>query len=526
MFNTAFTLSLSQFARCMSIPERLQKRAGRNATLEGWRLRNTGLDALYYDIKALTPEEVFYVSDAIAAEGLMMIVPPTGGPMLTICDSVDEYVLRGGGDVHIMAVAGVGGSALGAAAFARNVADAMGEPVAAVVSGYGLGDILHEAIGGALFFGVLGNIRDDLEVLDDVVGRPRLGAYGDRDRKPPTEPRRCLDVDTVGMLLGDARLSFHLLTGHSKGNLVLSHALYGLRKSDPDRLSALAQRALIVTFAARITMPPEFSEVVDVIGELDWYGEMNSRPRIDTDIRLPLTGHTTNTDLYGAIRVTKVLKEIIDRRLPVAVDSGHALAAVERHPPPAVIDPAPQRSLVEATPVASAPVADAPVPEVLVPEAPAAQTSVNAAPSADAAAEIDVEVLPDMPQPTGQQAGATEAGAIAPASGADNPPSSDDDAAAAFAPDDAVSASGAAEDAAPPPDDEVDPSGNVANQAEQPEPVQPETAAPKAAEVDAAAPAAIAAADLPDVVQEPPPVAAPRQPVRGSKDPGRGKRRR
>ena len=57
MFETAFALSLTQFARSRSFPERLQHRPARNAALEPWRLRNTGLDALFYDVKALTAEE-------------------------------------------------------------------------------------------------------------------------------------------------------------------------------------------------------------------------------------------------------------------------------------------------------------------------------------------------------------------------------------------------------------------------------------------------------------------------------------
>lgn len=330
MFDTAFTLSLTQFARSLSFPERLQHRPMRNAALEIWRLRNTGLDALFYDIKALTAEETFYISDAIAAEGLIMIVPPTGSGMLTLCDSIDEYLLRGGRDVHVLAVAGIGGSAAGAAAFARNVADAVGAPVAAVVSGYGLGDILTEAMGGAFFFGPLGFMRNDLEVIDDMVGRPHLGAYQERHLEVESPRRASLDADTVETLLAHPDLSFTLLTGHSKGNLVLSEALYALKQTAPRRLAALGQTARIVTFGARITMPPAFADVVDVIGEFDWYGEINSRPRIETDIRVPRAGHSTNTDLPLCLFVTRTLKDILG--------PGKAAAA-----------PVPDESPVEAT---------------------------------------------------------------------------------------------------------------------------------------------------------------------------------
>lgn len=318
MFETAFALGLTQFARSLSFPERVRHRTMRNAALEPWRLRNTGIDALYYDVKALTSDETFYISDSIASEGLIMIVPPTGGGMLTLCDSVDEFRLRGGKDVRAMAVAGVGGSAIGAAAFARNVADAIDAPVAAVVSGYGLGDIVNEAIGGAFLFGWLGHIRSNLEVIDDVVGRTKLGAYGKRDEDADSHRSTGLDSDTVATLLSDPSLSFTLIAGHSRGNRVIADALYALKSTDPGRIELLANTARIVTFGGRIKMPEAFTEVIDVVGELDWFGELNSRPKIATDVKVSFCGHSTNTDLPTALHVTKILGEILSGTAPEA----------------------------------------------------------------------------------------------------------------------------------------------------------------------------------------------------------------
>ena len=318
MFETAFALGLTQFARSLSFPERLSQRPVRNAALEPWRLRNTGMDALYYDVKALTADETFYISDSLASEGLIMIVPPTGAGMLTLCDSVEEFRLRGGREVRAMAVAGIGGSAIGAAAFARNVADAIDAPVAAVVSGYGLGDIVNEAIGGAFLFGWLGHIRSNLEAIDDVVGRPKLGAYGKRDEDADSNRRTGLDADTVSTMLADPTLSFTLIAGHSRGNRVIADALYALKASDPGRIETLANTARIVTFGGRIKMPEAFTEVIDVVGELDWFGELNSRPKIATDIKVPFCGHSTNTDLPTALKVTKILGDILRGEGPAA----------------------------------------------------------------------------------------------------------------------------------------------------------------------------------------------------------------
>lgn len=326
MFQTAFTLSLIQFARILSLPERLQRSPLRNLALEGLRQRNVALDALFYDIKVITPEEAFYISDSLAAQGAIMIVPPSDGAPIILCETVDEFVLRGGDKVRALAVAGIGGSALGAAAFARNVADAIQGPVAVVVSGYGIADVITEAFGGLFFFGHLRGLRPMLETLDDLAGRPKVGAYGDG-----AAARTSLDTRTVRALLADPRLSFRLLVGHSKGNLVLSAALHDLCKEDEIRVADLAETMKIVTIGARIAMPPAFTDVVDVMGEWDWFGEINSRPFIDADRHIPHAWHHTNTDFGGHLPVTSTLQEILAIS-PMAADARAEESSAEASP--------------------------------------------------------------------------------------------------------------------------------------------------------------------------------------------------
>jgi hypothetical protein len=146
-------------------------------------------------------------------------------------------------------------------------------------------------------------------MLDDFAGRPKFGAADMNDDE--TSSRTSLDTRTVRALLADPRFSFRLLAGHSKGNLVISAALHELCKQDEVRAEKLAERVKIVTIGARIAMPPIFSDVVDIIGEWDWFGEMNSRPFIPADQRVPHAWHHTNTDLKGHLPVTSVLKEIL-----------------------------------------------------------------------------------------------------------------------------------------------------------------------------------------------------------------------
>jgi hypothetical protein len=418
MFETAFALGLTQFARSLSFPERLSQRPVRNAALEPWRLRNTGMDALYYDVKALSADETFYISDSLASEGLIMIVPPTGGGMLTLCDSVEEFRLRGGRNVRAMAVAGIGGSAIGAAAFARNVADAIDAPVAAVVSGYGLGDIVNEAIGGAFLFGWLGHVRSNLEVIDDVVGRPKLGAYGKRDEETDTGRRTGLDADTVSTLLADPTLSFTLIAGHSRGNRVIADALYALKTSDPGRIETLANTARIVTFGGRIKMPEAFTEVIDVVGELDWFGELNSRPKIATDIKVSFCGHSTNTDLPTALKVTKIISDILRGEAPAAEAPVEATTATPETVAASLVeDTVAELVTIETEPVEpqALPVlaVEAPLPAVItveppVPDEPLPETSASPEAAEPTAVPVATAAAPetdtDLPKKAGKAA--------------------------------------------------------------------------------------------------------------------------
>jgi hypothetical protein len=364
-----------------------------------------------------------------------MIVPPTGHGMLTLCDSVEEYRLRGGKNVHAMAVAGIGGSAIGAAAFARNVADALGQPVAAVVSGYGLGDLVNEAIGGAFLFGWMGHMRSNLEAIDDAVGRPKLGAYGQRAAEASASRRTGLDSDTVSSLLSDKDLEFTFVAGHSRGNRVIADALFALKRTVPERLAALVDTCRVVTFGGRIKMPEAFTEVIDVVGELDWFGELNSRPKIATDLKVPFCGHSTNTDLPGALKVTKIITDILAHDTGRPATSEAASPAPEPEPV-ALPEPEDMPALLAAEPaplepeaeLLSQPLADTEETGSLVDEPIAAkaeaqsiapdsfqpQETVSAAPATEAAetATSDLETEP----------AATEAKAVEPEIPAEDKP--------------------------------------------------------------------------------------------------------
>lgn len=284
----------------------------REAALEGLRQRNAVLDSFFYDVGKVTPEEARSIAPWFAKEGALLIVPPTGGGHLQLCADVEQFANAGGADVRVLVVAGVGSSALGAAAFARNVADAFDVPVAALVSGYGISDTLTEAIGGFFWFGGLNKVRHQFEQIDNLF---RGDAAGQRQIQVSNShlnvARTSLDTRVLAALLSDPRFSFTLLAGHSKGNLVISEALFGLDPSTDARL----QDTWIVTVSATVAMPPRFKDrVLDVMGQWDWFGGFNSLPALGVELRPAQAWHHTNTELFYHLPVTKVFRELIAKK--------------------------------------------------------------------------------------------------------------------------------------------------------------------------------------------------------------------
>ena len=311
MASTVSVLADVQSGRAAAFPQKFADNPLRALLLSGLQRRNASLDAVFYDVGVVTEPETKTLAFWLAREGAILLVSPSGGPAIEVCLTPDAFFAAGGGDAAALAVAGVGSSALGAAAFARDVADALDRPVAAVVSGYGLADVLTEALGGFFWFGGLNSLRHAFEGLDEAT-----------KRFTKSEPPRSITVDwldvsrdtaTVIALLEDPRFRADLLIGHSKGNLVISEALYALETKSPHAAALHAEKQRIVTVSAKIGMPPSYRRVLDVIGQWDAFGELNSRPDIPADYVVPGAWHSTNPEfpLGMGIKVTETLRTVL-----------------------------------------------------------------------------------------------------------------------------------------------------------------------------------------------------------------------
>ena len=165
---------------------------------------------------------------------------------------------------------------------------------------------MSEALGGWFFFGQLNRLRHFEQQLEELLEHhspvgtvPAL--YGER---------RGDDTARVLAILRDPRFRLDLLTGHSKGNLVLSEALYALARYDGPDLP-IAPDTRIVTVSAVIAMPPVFTDIVDVMGQWDWFGALNSRAGIPVDVSVPQAWHHTNTELPYHLPVTETFKTLL-----------------------------------------------------------------------------------------------------------------------------------------------------------------------------------------------------------------------
>ena len=123
-------------------------------------------------------------------------------------------------DLIIRAIA-VAGVALGSAALARNIADALNTDVAGIVTGYGLSDVMTEAFGGWFAFGAADRIRYTMEKFFE-----RMRSTMPADAAPAAGDASATLSEIL--LAGPPKLEY--LVAHSKGSLVVSHALHCLRR--------------------------------------------------------------------------------------------------------------------------------------------------------------------------------------------------------------------------------------------------------------------------------------------------------
>lgn len=303
----------------------------------GWR--NAEVDRLFYDVGALTFEERVHVAAGGKGlgEGGVIVVPPRNSESpISEFESprafLDDFEAkeRARESVDTFVIAGIGSSALGCAALARNVADHLGRNVAGIVSAYDIADVVSEALGGWFDLGRAEQLRDQLgerlptdelesgqEAVDEVDAVPTgvehvTPGHVGIEQQPAYTPGNP-DARALLWLLCDARADVNLLVGHSKGNLAIANALAGYSNLKECSPGLRARQPRVVTIGAAVQMPLDFDDVHQFIGELDWFGRMNSQRGV-TYTSIAGAWHHLNTQLPLHLSVEAVLQRVARRR--------------------------------------------------------------------------------------------------------------------------------------------------------------------------------------------------------------------
>lgn len=251
-------------------------------------LRNAAADAVFYETRGLTTTEQaeLLAQSFVYDEGGMLVVFPSAARKPIAYFPLSASLVEAHPEVDTIAIPGVGSSPLGAAAFARQVADAVGRPVVGVIAGYGLADVASEALGGWFDFG----LRNRLHSLFSSVRR----------RAEPLEARRDAELRRAYRVLSTAHIvdepesntiinlmlrlgsGIRLVAGHSKGALNIQNALRAV-VAETDRAADTFAETLVVTFGCAVSLPESFSNVHQYLGTADLLGRLNSPLSAQTD---------------------------------------------------------------------------------------------------------------------------------------------------------------------------------------------------------------------------------------------------
>ena len=237
-------------------------------------------------------------------EGTILVVDPQRPPFVTPYQTIDAFLAALGAlpTLDTITITGVGSSALGSAAFAWNVAAALGRPVAAIVPGYGLADLVPQGLGGWCF-GLEDWLRRTTQAVLGMTA-PELAGIG---RRLSAEARAAEPFETGSpesdilhaLLRRSGRIT--RLYGHSKGALCIENALRSL-KPPPTR-------ALRVTTFGCVIDEDTDATYHQVLGTIDGLGRLNSW--FNQPDQWIEAWHTTNTMLPSPMPVTALVAQAL-----------------------------------------------------------------------------------------------------------------------------------------------------------------------------------------------------------------------
>jgi hypothetical protein len=249
-------------------------------------------------------------------EGSILLVDAKGPAYVAPFDDVRGFIAHvkrisePAQKVRAISISGVGSSALGSVALAWNISAALDEPVAAIVPGYGLADVVQQALGGWFGFGLYNfwvkeRTQDVLALAAPAsagIGRALMETAPGSKRAVTGAPifrRGNGSSDVLHAILAEVEDVTHLF-GHSKGALDIKNAVNDLPTETTDRLH-------LVTLGCPVdeTAPPAV-HYFQVLGRFDWVGWLNSWGN-SPDVQI-WANHSTNTEIPFSMCVEKLAR--------------------------------------------------------------------------------------------------------------------------------------------------------------------------------------------------------------------------
>lgn len=260
-----------------------------------FKYSNAMADWAFYDVGALTLSEFNYLVNEKTVEGSVLIALPEGEKNFGIVKYQDFKSLKSGKGKPLqrLSIAGVGSSDVGAAAFARTLANYYQEPVGAIVAGYGVADILQEALGGWF---VLGGVNRVMSMFEKTMVQPWSGGSSKikTDSALAEVTEKSPDTHTLLELIKDTDRDLLSIAGHSKGCLSIALALHTLEKEGKTAAIEKAKELEVITVSSVVDLPDGYENVRQYIGDIDWFGGLNSRPNVER-INVKGAWHHLNT---------------------------------------------------------------------------------------------------------------------------------------------------------------------------------------------------------------------------------------
>ena len=316
------------FLDFFELPKPLVETAGRAG-----RLFNTALDSIFYDVPRLNADLVERDSpmhardekppsriiefDALSdPEGSLLLIDASTAPYVHKYNDVELFLnspYQETRDVSIATITGVGSSALGSAALAWDISVELRKPVLAIVPGYGMADVILQALGGWFGFGLYDFLNAKSSIQNSLASAaPQIATIG-RKLSASAPDAKTLDggpvfrhgsgsSDVLHALLQYRETPFKLLVGHSKGALQIGNAIHSL---PPARMRGLRVVTLGCPIAENVegVCYHQYLGLFDALGQFNMWGNWPEH--------WPPTWHSTNPMLPPAMAAGRFTKEAL-----------------------------------------------------------------------------------------------------------------------------------------------------------------------------------------------------------------------